>query len=53
MIIGFIDTGIDYTNKLFQKSTGQTRILSIWDQTDVKEIRQRALVMEVSIQEKK
>lgn len=36
MIIGFIDTGIDYTNKLFQKSTGQTRILSIWDQTDVK-----------------
>lgn len=36
VIIGFIDTGIDYTNKLFQKSTGQTRILSIWDQTDVK-----------------
>ena len=30
VIIGFIDTGIDYTNKLFQKSTGQTRILSIW-----------------------
>ena len=36
VIIGFIDTGIDYTNKLFQKSTGQTRILSIWDQTNVK-----------------
>ncbi len=34
VIVGFIDTGIDYTNKMFQNSTGQTRIIGIWDQTD-------------------
>lgn len=34
VIVGFIDTGIDYTNKLFQTATGQTRIIGIWDQTD-------------------
>ena len=34
VIVGFIDTGIDYTNDLFKTTTGQTRILGIWDQTD-------------------
>lgn len=34
VIVGFIDTGIDYTNDLFKTATGQTRILGIWDQTD-------------------
>lgn len=34
VIVGFIDTGIDYTNDIFKFSTGQTRILNIWDQTD-------------------
>ncbi len=34
VIIGFIDTGIDYTNSLFKLGSGQTRIISIWDQTD-------------------
>lgn len=34
VIIGFIDTGIDYTNDVFNNATGQTRIISIWDQTD-------------------
>ena len=34
VIVGFIDTGIDYTNNCFLNSTGQTRIISIWDQTD-------------------
>lgn len=34
VIVGFVDTGIDYTNKIFMNSTGQTRILGIWDQTD-------------------
>jgi len=34
VIIGFVDTGIDYMNKAFLTSTGQTRILSIWDQSD-------------------
>lgn len=34
VIIGFIDTGIDYTNDVFKNNTGQTRIVNIWDQTD-------------------
>lgn len=34
VIVGFIDTGIDYTNDIFKNVTGQTRILSIWDQSD-------------------
>ena len=33
VMIGFIDTGIDYQNPLFQNKDGSTRILGIWDQT--------------------
>jgi subtilisin family serine protease len=33
VLIGIVDTGIDYTNPLFQDEAGNTRILSIWDQT--------------------
>lgn len=33
VIIGFIDTGIDYQNSSFIKDDDTTRILSIWDQT--------------------
>lgn len=33
ILIGFVDTGIDYTNTLFQNADGTTRIASIWDQT--------------------
>lgn len=33
VLIGFIDTGIDYQNPLFQNADGTTRILGIWDQT--------------------
>ncbi len=33
VLVGFIDTGIDYTNPIFQYSDGSTRIVSIWDQT--------------------
>lgn len=33
VLVGFIDTGIDYTNPVFQFSDGSTRIVSIWDQT--------------------
>ncbi len=35
VLVGVIDTGIDYTNPLFQDGGGYTRILSIWDQTAV------------------
>ena len=33
VIVGIIDTGIDYTNDCFRKMDGTTRILEIWDQT--------------------
>lgn len=33
VIIGFVDTGIDYQNPLFQNADGSTRLLGIWDQT--------------------
>ncbi len=33
VIIGFVDTGIDYRNKAFQFEDGTSKILSIWDQT--------------------
>ena len=33
VIIGIIDTGIDYLNEEFQKEDDTTRILRIWDQT--------------------
>lgn len=33
VIIAIIDTGIDYTNPIFRKPDGSTKILSIWDQS--------------------
>lgn len=33
IMIGFIDTGIDYQNQIFQEINGTTRIAAIWDQT--------------------
>ena len=33
VLIGFVDTGIDYTNAIFRNLDGSTRILGIWDQT--------------------
>jgi subtilisin family serine protease len=33
VLIGFVDTGIDYTNPIFQYADKTTRIVSIWDQT--------------------
>ena len=32
VLVGIIDTGIDYRNPLFINEAGETRILSIWDQ---------------------
>lgn len=33
IIIGIIDTGIDYTHEAFRNADGTSRIYSIWDQT--------------------
>lgn len=33
VLIGIVDTGIDYTNPVFQNADKTTRIASIWDQT--------------------
>ena len=33
IMIGFVDTGIDYTNQVFRNLDGSTRIVGIWDQT--------------------
>lgn len=33
ILIGFLDSGIDYTNPIFRNLDGTTRILGIWDQT--------------------
>lgn len=34
VLMGFLDTGIDYRNPVFSNQAGKTRILRIWDQTD-------------------
>ena len=33
VLIGIIDTGIDYTNPIFKNADNTTRIVSIWDQS--------------------
>lgn len=33
IIIGFVDTGIQYTNELFKNANNTTRVIGIWDQT--------------------
>ncbi len=33
VIVGIIDTGIDYTNPLFRRTDGMTRLVGIWDQS--------------------
>ncbi|MDF2485241.1 MAG: hypothetical protein K0R46_1409 [Herbinix sp.] len=33
VLIGFLDSGIDYTNPIFQNADKTTKIVSIWDQT--------------------
>lgn len=34
ILIGFVDTGIDYQNPVFQNPDGSSRIAAIWDQTE-------------------
>ena len=33
VLIGFLDSGIDYQNKVFRNLDGTTRIAALWDQT--------------------
>ena len=33
VMIGFVDTGIEYRNPVFRNEDGSTRIAAIWDQT--------------------
>ncbi|HWT74058.1 MAG TPA: S8 family peptidase [Mobilitalea sp.] len=33
VLLGFIDTGIDYTNPIFTHADGTTKIMALWDQT--------------------
>lgn len=34
VLIGFLDSGIDYENQVFRNNDGSTRIAAVWDQTD-------------------
>lgn len=34
VLLGFLDTGIDYTSPAFLTPEGKTRILGLWDQTE-------------------
>ncbi len=36
ILVGIVDTGIDYTNPLFRDRDGNTRIHSIWDQSGIR-----------------
>lgn len=33
VVVGSVDTGIDYTNPVFKHADGTTKIIAIWDQT--------------------
>jgi subtilisin family serine protease len=43
VLIGIVDSGIDYTNPIFQNADKTTRIASIWDQTIVSDNIQEGL----------
>ncbi|MBH1940731.1 S8 family peptidase [Mobilitalea sibirica] len=33
VLVGIVDTGIDYTNPVFRREDGTTKVMAIWDQT--------------------
>ena len=45
MLVGIVDTGIDYQHPAFRNADGSTRILSIWDQSDQSGISRKVLHM--------
>lgn len=53
VMIGFIDTGIDYQNPIFRNVDGTTRIAGIWDQTIQEGTPPQGLSTEQSIQRRR
>ena len=51
-MIGFLDTGIDYQNRVFRNLDGTTRIVGIWDQTIQTGRTPQGLYMERNIRKK-
>lgn len=43
VLIGIVDTGIDYTNPIFQYADGTTRVAAIWDQTIISDKTQEGI----------
>ncbi len=43
VLIGFVDTGIDYMNPVFQNADKTTRIDAIWDQTIISAVPQESI----------
>ena len=46
VIVGFIDTGIEYTNDVFKNSVGRTRIINIWIKPLIAGIHLKVFYME-------
>ena len=44
VLIGILDTGIDYTNPIFCNADNTTRIAAIWDQTIINTVRQPGIL---------
>ena len=44
VLIGFVDTGIDWRLPVFQRPTGRTRVVALWDQSELAEIHPEGFV---------
>ena len=52
VLVGFMDSGIDYTSGLFRQLDGTTRIISIWDQTVQSGTPRKVSPMAVNLQKR-